>query len=83
MASASNLGFIRANSNVKRQLDNDKNVGIEITGVNFGVSWVAKGIHFFGAGFLCAGSFGLSEWIQSLVLCVAQSWLSSKDKGFY
>lgn len=37
MALASNLGFIRANSDVMRQLDNDRNVGIEITGMNFGV----------------------------------------------
>lgn len=71
VASTSNLGFIRANTDVMRRLANDKNAGIEIPGMNFGVSWVAKRIHFFGAGFLRAGSFSLSEWIQSLVLCVA------------
>lgn len=72
VASTSNLGFIRANADVMRRLANDKNAGIEIPGMNFGVSWVAKRIHFFGAGFLRAGlSFSLSEWIQSLVLCVA------------
>lgn len=87
--STSNLGFIRASTDMMRESANDKNVGLEILGMNYGVSWVGKQIHFFGPGFLCAVSIRLCEWIQSPVLhvdylcSVLQRKLNSKDKHFY